>query len=151
MLPAVCVLIQHHQDKDFYIAVSRRDDPSHWGLPGGKDDDEHESNIEAAQRECNEEIGILAALTSFEPMYVGLCPGDVNFWVTTYAFMDPEPIHFDELVAEKGLVVEWKSEQDLCDPKLTPFAAYNVEVFKSLRNRWPSGVIPVPGVSYFKG
>lgn len=52
---ATCVLIP--QDGKF-LAISRRNDTTLWGLPGGKCD-ALETNVECAQRELKEETGII--------------------------------------------------------------------------------------------
>ena len=117
---------------DRYLSISRRNDDTLWGLPGGKVDP-YEANVEAIQREVKEETGIMAAVISFEPLYSGFCPGEVNFWVTTYLWVDPLPIKDVELKPEEGLLLDWKSEEELCNPSISPFADYNKRVFEALR------------------
>lgn len=130
--PAVCVVLAH--DDGRLLAVSRRNDTTRWGLPGGKVDD-GESNLDAAVRETQEELGIALNPNALEPLYCAMCPGkgpDDTFWVTTYLFKGSAP-ELLELRAEAGLYVQWMEEQDLADPQHSPFAAYNEGVLQALR------------------
>lgn len=129
---ATCVLIP--QDGKF-LAISRRNDTSLWGLPGGKCDP-LETNVECAQRELREETGIIAAQTGFEPLWVGFCPGKlappVDYWVTTYLWVDSR-VHDHELKPEEGFALRWMTQDELCDPAVSPFADYNVKVFEAFK------------------
>jgi 8-oxo-dGTP pyrophosphatase MutT (NUDIX family) len=129
MKTAVCLLCPRG---DKYLSISRRNDPTQWGMPGGKVDP-YESNVEAVQREVGEETGILASAVSYEPLLSSHCPGEVDFWVTTYLWVDEFAINDCELVAEEGMTLDWKTEEELCDPAVSPFAEYNKRVFKALR------------------
>lgn len=46
---------------DRYLSISRRNDATRWGLPGGKVDP-YEANVEAICREVEEETGVIAAV-----------------------------------------------------------------------------------------
>lgn len=130
MKTAVCLLVV--QDGSV-LAISRRNDTTRWGLPGGKVEP-NETNLEALVREVKEEIGVIAASTAYEPLYVGLCPGKltppVDYWVTTYLWVDT-PIMSSELKPEEGFALKWMTRKDLEDPAISPFASYNIEVFKA--------------------
>lgn len=123
---AVCLLVVRYGK---ILAISRRNDLTRWGLPGGKVD-EHETNVEAMVREVTEEIGVFAATTAYEPIYSGLCHGEVDYWVTTYAWVDT-PIKDDELSPEKGFELKWMTREQLEDPSISPFSDYNVSAFKA--------------------
>jgi len=127
MKKAVCLLAERNGR---YLAVSRRNDPNRWGFPGGKVD-ENEFNVEALQREANEEVGVLAPAVSYEPLFSDKCSGEVDFWVTTYLFVDPCPIMDMELVAEEGLLIDWKERFELCHPDHSPFWEYNIKAFEA--------------------
>lgn len=129
MKSATCLLCERDGK---YLSVSRKDDSTKWGLVGGKVDP-NESNAEAIQRETHEEVGVIASLISFQPLLSAFCPGDVNFWVTTYLWVDPYPIEDNELKAENGLTIDWKTEEELCDSHISPFSEYNKQVFVALR------------------
>lgn len=128
MKSAVCLL--YPRNDGTFLSVSRRDDITKWGLPGGKVD-KGESNVEAIQREVYEEIGIASAEVFYEPLYCGPCKGDVDYWVTTYLWNDIiyDDTRFDP---EIGLAIEWKSIDELCDENVSPFAKYNRKVFEAL-------------------
>lgn len=114
-----------------FLAVSRRNDTTRWGLPGGKVDP-GESNLKGAAREFREECGVFAAPDSFEPLWVGLCPGALepptDYWVTTYLWVD-EPLRPEIMKPEEGFELRWLTREALCDPLISPFAGYNKLVF----------------------
>ncbi len=123
-LSAVCVAVQDSQGR--LLAISRRHDPSRWGLPGGKVDP-GETNIEAAVRECREELGFEFDPQLLEPLFCALCPGKGpkdTYWVTTYLYRGAAP-SLVELQAEEGLYLQWLQAQQLSDPAVSPFAHYN--------------------------
>lgn len=130
MKTATCLLVVRYGK---ILAISRRNDTTRWGLPGGKVD-AYETNLEALMREVNEEIGVIAASTAYEPLYVGFCPGKlappVDYWVTTYLWVDT-PIRDHELDPEKGFELRWMTREQLEDPTISPFAEYNVKVFEA--------------------
>lgn len=73
-------------------------------------------------------------ISSFiRPLYVGPCAGDRDYWVTTYLFVDPYPVQDSELQAENGLLLDWKTEAELSDDAVSPFASYNRRVFAALK------------------
>ena len=126
MKTATCLLIPLANG---FVAVSRRKDPTRWGLPGGKVD-EGESDAEAVARETAEEIGLSSFMTDFQPIYCAYCPGKVGYWVTTYLWVGQE-VCWDLLIAEEGLSLTILDEERLTSPVVSPFAAYNVGVFEA--------------------
>lgn len=123
---AVCVLFINY---DHVLSVSRRNDITKWGLPGGKVDP-GESAISAAVREVQEEIGFSVEPSRLMYLYRAECPGEVHYDVITYLYMGPVPsIH--QLVPEAGLHVAYLPRQFLVNPDGSPFAGYNEGVFEA--------------------
>ena len=72
MKSAVCVLVPSADAKTF-LSVSRRNDTTRWGLPGGKVD-AGESNFQAVIREVLEESGIQLLAEFLEPLFSARVP-----------------------------------------------------------------------------
>jgi len=131
MKQAVCVVIKNKYGR--YLAVSRRNDLTQWGFPGGKVDP-GESNIEAATREIYEEIGISVCDENLIPIYTGICLGKdgCNFWATTYFLSREVDPGLDDYTPEEDISITWMDNYALTHPDHSPFAHYNREIFKSL-------------------
>lgn len=127
---AVCLMVLNEQGQ--YLAISRRNDATRWGLPGGKVD-AGESNLQALVRECQEEIGSLFEAAALEPIYSGLCPGksaDDTFWVTTYLWTG-RAAQLQDFQPEEGMSLAWMNEAQL-QSDASPFADYNRAAFAAL-------------------
>lgn len=119
---AVCILITRMSDDGGIevLAVSRRYDPSAFGLPGGKVES-GEARIAAARRELWEETGLDA--TVFEPVFSCVCRGDVDYETTTFRVMH----HYGVAGTRMGEgVVRWVSPDVLV---VGPFGDYNRRLF----------------------
>lgn len=123
---AVCVLVPLH---DEFLAISRRNDTTRWGLPGGKVDP-GETNLEAVIRESREEASLILDPELLEPLAIALCPGkgrEDTYWVTTYLYKGEVDLY--ALKPEEGFTLTTMTKEQLADPSVSPFAEYNDKVF----------------------
>ena len=133
MKHAVCLIITSTNGR--YFAVSRRNDTTQWGFPGGKVDP-GESHDEAIIRETKEEIGFFVHKTEIIPIYSGLCRGKDghDFWVTTYLYT--ELVEEEYLLAntklEDGLASAFATGDDLVTASFSPFNFYNDEALTAV-------------------
>jgi 8-oxo-dGTP diphosphatase len=116
---AACVLIWH--DDGRVLGVSRRDDPTAFGLPGGKVDS-GETPDEAAARELYEETGL--TITDLSLIHQRTSPGEDDYVTYVYTGKVSGEIDTDE----EG-VVQWVDIQTLLDG---PFGEYNRGLFEKL-------------------
>lgn len=112
---AVCVLIISNGK---ILAVSRRDDPTDFGLPGGKVDP-GESLEQAAARELKEETGLVAR--NLKQAYTA----DDGEYITTTFFCDAE----GKINTMEEGVVMWVNKDVLLRGC---FGEYNAKLFDAL-------------------
>lgn len=96
---AVCFL---YQESGLVLAVSRKDDHTAFGLPGGKvdatDGETDPAHLlgtlqRAVAREVREETGAVLAPGGFQVVYRAVCPGGADgkaFWQTVFTY------HYDD-------------------------------------------------------
>jgi len=129
--PAACVLLPTLNRLEEVLAISRRNDFTQWGIPGGKVE-RHETNLDAAIREIVEETGLRLQPHHLQPIYSGPCYGEDgrDFWVTTYLYgagFNSAP------QAEDGFQIKPMHIDELCSVLASPFAAYNRHVREAWR------------------
>lgn len=113
---AACCLVFKN---GYVLAVSRKDDPTAFGLPGGKVDPGEEP-IDAAARELQEETGLTAL--NLKQVYVRQ---DADGYVTTTFVCNVE----GNINTTEAGVVRWVKPEVLF---AGPFGEYNVQLWKRL-------------------
>lgn len=123
---AVSVIVMNKNGK--IVAVSRKDDHSDFGLPGGKVDSEDKDTLEACIRELREETGLLFERAKFIKIYEG---GHMNYWQSTYYVSVDSNV--DDLVFNynEPHIVKWSDWQTVFDGS---FGEYNRLVHSRLEN-----------------
>ena len=122
MKEAACCLVQDSLGR--ILAVSRRNDPNMWGLPGGKAE-ASESLEAAAIRELQEETGLVAS--NLKKVF---SEQDASgFETTTFACEVRGTIQ----TSETGLV-RWVEKEMLVSPASSPFAKYNTSLFQAIQS-----------------
>lgn len=129
--PAVCVLLPTYNTIEEILGISRRNDFTQWGIPGGKVDP-GESNLDAAMREIMEECSLRLDPVFLQPLYTGPCYGKDgrDFWVTCYLYELPV---LEVPVPEEGLKIQPMELLTLCNEVHSPFAPYNRNVISAWR------------------
>jgi 8-oxo-dGTP pyrophosphatase MutT (NUDIX family) len=119
-MQAACCFIR--SDDGMILAVSRKDDPTQWGFPGGKVDAGEDAET-AAARELQEETGLVATrLTQIFSMQDG------DGYVTTTFACEVE----GEINTSESGVIKWVHPNILTNPNSSPFVDYNLAIFKKL-------------------
>lgn len=129
--PAACVLLPTLNRLEEVLAISRRDDFTQWGIPGGKIE-KYETNLDGAVREIHEECGLALQPYHLQPIFSGPCYGTDgrDFWVTTYLYT----AGFNSVPkAEEGFQIKPMHIEELCDILTSPFAHYNRHVREAWR------------------
>lgn len=120
---AVCALIFQPVQGDKVLAVSRKDNPNDFGLPGGKVDD-GENLVSAVKRELLEETGLTC--TVWRPIFSAV---DGEYYVTTFFVSEFEG---DIKTKETG-VVKFVSSREIMSDNAS-FRNYNKKLFSYLYN-----------------
>lgn len=128
---AVMIVIN---DEGKVLGVSRRNDKTKFGLPGGKKDPD-ETVGETAVRETKEETGVDVRVCDYlyvreeSPIETG------GEWFYTYCFFalnwSGEPHN-----SEEG-EVKWLTVSELTDPN-SAFPLYNAATFEVLKQKYPN-------------
>jgi 8-oxo-dGTP pyrophosphatase MutT (NUDIX family) len=128
MKQAVCLLFPNASNT-LYLAVSRRDSLTQWGLVGGKVDD-GETHTQAIVRETFEEVGLTLNQEDLKHVHTSVCEGEVSYEVTTFEYTKPVTLDMiGTLEPEEGLTLRFISKEELCNPANSPFSDYNKRLF----------------------
>jgi len=131
---AATVILLHPLDKNLVLGVSRKDDHTAWGMPGGKLDP-GEDFTQAAIREMFEETGI--KVSQLKEIWHGLDAGGYN--TTTFLVLDrPDnltTILRGEFPTTEAGKVKWCTWDELTSG---PFKDYNTNIHKLVEenNYW---------------
>lgn len=132
VITAASILIRD-PSRGLYLGVSRKDNPTAFGFPGGKVDPEDEGSPEtAAIRELREETGLI--LSNPRLVFHGTSAGDKDFYVGTYV----GDVTGEIKTTEAG-VVQWVTAHQLITG---PFGAYNLALLTDL-GLWPEKPVAV--------
>lgn len=125
---AACVLIQD-PDTGLILAVSRKDNPDDFGLPGGKLDG-NESYLSCALRELKEETGIELPLPPSAPCFQRLTEaGKDGRQFHTVTFRTTLKACDAALMTTESGVIQWVPTTKLVEGS---FGAYNRALFTEL-------------------
>lgn len=97
-----------------YLAVSRKDQPTKFGLPGGKVEP-GETLVEALSREVLEETGL--RIRHPRPIFCTVCKGEVDYLSVTF-----KAEVGGQLVTSEPIVIQWVEKEVLF---AGPFGEYN--------------------------
>lgn len=128
---AACVLVVNTENNTV-LAVSRKNDPTKFGIIGGKIDP-GETSLDAAVREMREETGYEVSPADLISVFKRYKDDD---GFTTETFLLPfkcfNPIKQETLDAHETGVVKWVDWQTLFDG---PFGTYNKLLYLELKDK----------------
>jgi 8-oxo-dGTP diphosphatase len=115
---AVCLLLQREDGK--ILAVSRKEDRTKFGLPGGKVDP-GETEEEALAREVREETGL--RISSPRLLLSRVCRGETDYVSKAYYAAEVE----GELGTNEPIDIRWVDAATLMEG---PFGEFNEHLFR---------------------
>jgi 8-oxo-dGTP pyrophosphatase MutT (NUDIX family) len=130
----VCVILPTYSpDSESILAISRRNDDTQWGLPGGKVDP-GESNLHAIVRETKEECNLILKPEYLHPIFSRICYGKDghNYWTTAYLY-DAE-WNWADLIPEAGFSLRVCTLHSLGLESVSPFHTYNLDTLTAWRS-----------------
>lgn len=128
------------KDAHTALGISRRNDFTQWGFPGGKVDP-GENSVAAICRETFEETGLVVEPENLVVLYGGHVKVDVPYWTTLFLYLGPAP-ELSDLLPEEGMKLKWMALPEFCLKSISPFAGYNRRALPSLEDY----LVPPPEV-----
>ena len=125
------ILVPDLSNPEMIVAVTRRNEFTLWGMPGGKQDP-GETNLTCAYREIAEETGVMCIPSMMIPIFVDVIYGrdEQHYWTTTYLYL-PKAVGFGDM--ESGIKVAVQDMLFLTYPDNSPFSSYNLNVLGAYR------------------
>jgi 8-oxo-dGTP pyrophosphatase MutT (NUDIX family) len=119
------------------LAISRREDPSKFGLAGGKLE-EGETPTQAAIRETLEETGV--RITSCDYIYTRVEPRHNNDGedFNTHCFYAIDWDDTNMVQSSDEGVVKWLSASELTSPVTGAFPHYNAQTIAAYNEKFPN-------------
>lgn len=108
------------------LAVSRRGDPTSFGLPGGKVDP-GETPIQALRREVFEETGLRVVCPELK--FECVCVGETSYWTEVYTVLNVLGTHPQ---TQEPIEIAWVDPPVLCDG---PFGEFNAKLFAEMEKQ----------------
>jgi 8-oxo-dGTP pyrophosphatase MutT (NUDIX family) len=125
MRQAACVLIRNKENPDLYLAISRKNDHTDFGLIGGKCDPD-ETHEQTAIREALEETGL--TISNLKHIFTREVVGE-----TDYSCMVFSADYDGEIAQQPGEgVVAWVDKAILMAGK--SFGDFNTKLFNTLKH-----------------
>lgn len=127
---AVLLLYINPENSQEVLSVSRKDDHTKLGLPGGKAEEE-ETLINSLFREVQEEIGVNLDRNKLEFLFQ---EWDDDFDTLTYLYTGTIKLPNLPFINKEGAKVEFVPAEKLVKQEFSPFYKYNLDMFKALLN-----------------
>jgi 8-oxo-dGTP pyrophosphatase MutT (NUDIX family) len=109
------------------LGVSRKEDHSKFGFPGGKQE-YWETEKDCAIREAYEETGLLVSSCFFLLSRTEPPVNNISYHTTCFV-----ADKFSGLIkSNEDLIIRWMTPKDLCSLEFSAFPDYNREVFLKL-------------------
>lgn len=125
---AVLLLYINPENGQEVLSVSRKDDHTKLGLPGGKAELE-ETLINSLIREVQEELGVTLDRNKIDFLYQDW---DGDYDTLTYLYSGDIVLPPLPFVNSEGARVEYVEANLLVNPAHSPFFKYNLAMFKKL-------------------
>lgn len=127
---AVILLYFNPLNKDEVLCVSRKDDHTSYGLPGGKVEEE-ETYLASLVREIKEEVNVEIPAHKCSFIFQNICTG---YDTLTYIIEDIPNLPSLPFINSEGAMVSFQPIHKLVNKEDSLFHEYNLSLFKELNN-----------------